>query len=258
MTPHPRTKKSATGKVYIGTSGWSYSHWGGGVFYPPEVKQRGWLEYFARHFSTVELNNTFYCIPRPATFAAWRERTPDGFFFALKANRRITHLRKLRNPRQPLQDFIAAARELKEKAGPILFQLPPNSKADVAVLGEFLRTLRRFAWARARRWVFEFRHPSWLSEEIFSLLRNENAALCFADWPKLDVTGPLTADFAYIRRHGSRELYASGYSDAEIERDAREIARLRDEGHDVYVYFNNDAEGHAVADARRLMGRLDV
>jgi len=241
------------GRAFIGTSGWSYKHWGDGVFYPEGLSHSKWLPFFAERIKTVEINNSFYQMPLARTFLHWREITPSDFLFAVKANRQITHLRKLRNTRSVLKEFLSRSFGLKEKLGPVLFQLPPFLQVNVEVLAEFLKLLSQLVKGKKQwRCAFEFRHQSWFCDEVFDLLREHNASLCIADWPRMPVEAPVTADYVYLRRHGSQQLYSSCYTEEELRKDARRIRKWLREGKDVYVYFNNDAEGFAVKNCLRL------
>jgi len=240
------------GRVYIGTSGWIYPHWGGGVFYPPELRQEEWFNYYSRHFRTVEINNTFYCLPKREVFENWRRSSPDGFIFVVKASRFITHMKKLKDPASSTRNFLTNASGLGEKIGPVLFQLPPFWNLNLERLREFVQYLNSQEIIPNIKVVLEIRNPTWFCPEVFQILRENNVALCFADWPDLKVREPVTADFIYLRRHGPTSLYSSGYSDEELARDAREIKNWIKEGKDVYVYFNNDAHGWAVKNAKTL------
>ncbi len=232
------------GRLYLGTSGWTYPHWGGGVFYPAGMPQSRWLEEYARSFDTVEVNYSFYRLPSVSAFAAWRERTPPGFIFAVKASRFLTHIKRLREPLEPMQRLVSRAEALGEKLGPILFQFPPNWGLSLERLEEFLALVAKQSWKL--RLVFEFRNPEWLEDEVHRLLREHGAALCLADLHQ-EVSGPLTADFVYMRRHGPERRIS--YSSAELQADARQVRLWLDEGRDVYLYYNNDAGGAAVKNA---------
>jgi uncharacterized protein YecE (DUF72 family) len=237
-------------KLFIGTSGWSYSHWAG-KFYPVEIPKTRWLEYYQRHFATVEINSSFYRLPKDTTLQKWREGVPGKFIFAVKASRYITHIKKLNDPVESSKLFLARARLLGDKLGPILFQLPPGLKVRSDRLGELLGWL-----PRDLRYCFEFRHTSWFCKEVYDLLRRYNSALCIADSPKFPMVMQRTADFSYLRLHGSTILYQSRYTADELRIWAERIQRILDEGADVYVYFDNDAEGYAVMNALELVSLL--
>lgn len=236
--------------VLVGTSGFSYNHWQS-VFYPEGLSKAKWLEFYATHFNTVELNNTFYRLPSEAAFEKWRNTTPDNFVFAVKVSRFITHIKRLKDIAEPLETFLSRARILGEKLGSLLYQLPPGMHRNDERLESFLSIL-----PEGLRHVFEFRHQSWLVDEVFSLLRKYNAGFCVFDMP--DMTCPLiaTADYAYIRFHGSTGLYWSCYSDDELKSWARRLAGLAANLQTIYIYFNNDAGGYALQNAVTLRGLL--
>jgi len=237
-------------KYFVGTSGWHYEHWRG-RFYPLELTKPKWLEFYARSFKTVELNNSFYHLPSEKAFANWRESSPKGFVYAVKVSRFITHIKKLRNVEDALEKFLERAKLLENKLGPLLYQLPPNLHRNDSLLEEFLSML-----PKDLSHVFEFRHESWLDEGVFDLLRRYNAGFCIYDMP--DLTTPLeaTADFVYVRFHGRGWLYGGSYSDEELSRWAQDIKRLSKNKKTVYIYFNNDAEAFAVQNALTLMRKL--
>ncbi|MBI2852403.1 MAG: DUF72 domain-containing protein [Chloroflexi bacterium] len=237
-------------KYYIGTSGWHYDHWRG-VFYPADLGRAKWLEFYSQRFDTAELNNTFYRLPSEKAFAGWRESSPPGFVFSLKVSRFITHIKRCRDVAVPVDNFIERARLLGEKRGPLLYQLPPNMKRDDRRLEEFLEIL-----PGGVSHVFEFRHDSWLDDAVLAILRRYNAGFCIYDLPGFTTPVTATADFAYIRFHGSQLLYGSCYSDDELNEWARKIRTLRTGV--VYAYFNNDAEGFAVRNALTLRHLLET
>ncbi len=230
----------------VGTSGFSYKHWRD-VFYPPGLAQARWLEYYAQRFATVELNSTFYRLPPEKTFDSWRRRTPPGFLFAVKASRLVTHLKRLRDVQEPLETFIGRARALEARLGPILYQLPPGMGRDEALLGDFLALL-----PADLRHVMEFRNKEWYAGPVFHLLRRHNVALCLHDMAGSEPPDLATADFAYVRFHGTTARYAGSYSDQQLEEWARRIGGLGDLRR-VYAYFNNDIGGHAVRNAATLL-----
>ncbi len=235
--------RAPTGSLRVGTSGYQYAHWKN-VFYPPDVPVKRWFEHYAAHFDTVEINNTFYNLPAASTFASWRRRAPRRFLYALKFSRYGSHMKRLRDPEEPLARFLERAALLGEHLGPILVQLPPHWRADPMRLDAFLD-----AAPRAYRWTIEFRDPSWLCAEVYAVLRRRRAALCIHD---LLPNHPreVTAPWVYLRFHGVR--YRGSYSRASLRAEAREIARWRAAGLDVYAYFNNDVGGHAVVNAKTL------
>jgi uncharacterized protein YecE (DUF72 family) len=237
-------------RYYIGTSGWHYDHWRG-RFYPPDLPKSRWLEFYARHFATVELNNSFYRLPTENAFALWRESSPQGFLYAVKVSRFITHIKRLRNAAEPLENFLSRARLLQDKLGPLLYQLPPQMPRNDAVLEAFLSLL-----PRGLQHVFEFRHPSWLKPPVFDLLRRYGAGFCVFSMPDFSCPLVATANFAYIRFHGSAGLYSSNYTEEELADWAEKIVALSRDLDAVYIYFNNDAFAYAVYNALSLGERL--
>jgi uncharacterized protein YecE (DUF72 family) len=233
-------------RYYIGTSGWHYEHWRYS-FYPGTLAKAKWLEFYAGYFDTVELNNSFYRLPSEAAFAAWRNSSPAGFTFAVKVSRFVTHIKRLKNVQEAVETFMSRAKILGEKLGPLLYQLPPNMHRNDERLESFLGTL-----PRGMKHVFEFRHRSWLDDEVFEILRKHNVGLCVFDMPSLTCPLVATADFAYIRFHGSTGLYFSCYSDEELAGWAERLAGLTAKLKEVYIYFNNDAETFAVRNAMTL------
>ena len=235
---------------YIGCSGWHYDHWRG-LYYPAELPKSRWLQFYAQQFNTVELNNSFYHLPSEKAFATWRDSTPDNFIFAVKVSRYITHVKKLRNLDLAVQNFISRASFLRQKLGPLLYQLPPSLKRNDTLLESFLDSL-----PQEYQHVIEFRHESWIDEHVFAILRKHNTALCVFDMPEFSCPLVVTSDFAYIRFHGSQWLYSSCYSDEELSHWAQRIARLSQDIKSVYIYFNNDAEAFAVRNAVTLASFL--
>ncbi len=240
MSPH----------YYIGTSGWHYDHWRD-RFYPEKLIKPRWLEFYASHFTTVELNNSFYRLPSEVAFANWRDSSPENFTFAVKVSRFITHIKRLKNTGEAVANFISRTKILGGKLGPVLYQLPPNMHRSDEMLESFLSTL-----PQGIKHVFEFRHQSWLDEKVFELLRRYNTGLCIFDMPSLNCPLVATADFAYVRFHGSTGLYCSGYSDEELADWAKRLADLATNLEAAYIYFNNDAEAFAVRNATTLRNYL--
>lgn len=239
-------------QYYIGTSGWHYDHWQY-RFYPEKLTKAKWLEFYATIFTTVELNSSFYRLPSEAAFSAWHDSSPANFTFAVKVSRFITHIKRLRNSKEMVETFVSRAKILGEKLGPLLYQLPPNMRRNDEILDSFLSTL-----PQGMKHVFEFRHQSWLEDKVFGILHKHNAGFCVFDMPS--VTCPLvaTADFAYIRFHGSTGLYWSCYSDEELASWAKKLADLGADLKAIYIYFNNDAEAFAVRNAMTLRGYLET
>lgn len=238
-------------RCFIGTSGWYYPHWFG-PFYPKNFSKERLLTYFAQYFNTVELNNTFYHLPKESTVKGWYKKAPKDFVFAVKASRFITHIKRLANLGDSLKVFLKRAYLLKEKLGPVLYQLPPSMRKDCKRLIGFLKKVPKKV-----RNVVEFRHQSWLDEETFTVLEKFNAAHCIVSSPEFPTLVRATANFAYIRMHGGSSLYRSNYSRKELKRCANWIKKFLRDGLDTYVYFNNDAHGYAVKNAlvlRKLVG----
>ncbi|MBI5777756.1 MAG: DUF72 domain-containing protein [Nitrospirae bacterium] len=240
------------GQVFIGTSGWTYPDWRG-IFYPGDLPSRQYLEFYAREFCTTEVNYSFYHLPKPETYAKWAGQVPDGFLFAVKASRFITHTKRLHAVTGAWRTFIRNALALRPHIGPILLQFPPNFVCNRKRLAAFLEKARDAASGdRPLRLVFEFRHESWFTEEIYRLLKRHHAALCIADSPGYPRRDVLTADFVYLRFHGREQLFVSSYSRDELAVEAKTIRRYKRDGLDVFVYFNNTDGGHAIKNARTL------
>ena len=271
------------GEVRVGISGWTYDGWRGD-FYPSGLARRKELAYAAERMDTVEINGSFYSLQRPSSYQTWREQTPDDFVFAVKGGRFITHMKRLRDVETPLANFFGSGvLALGPKLGPVLWQLPERLEYDAGLLASFFARLPRTVRAAAAlgrkhdaklkpdraltttprglgdqriRHALEFRHPSYCTDEAFALLRDHDVGCVVADtagrWPLAEA---VTSDLVYVRLHGDQELYASGYSDAALDRWAAKC-RAWSEQADVVVYFDNDAKGHAPHDAVRLRERL--
>ncbi len=234
-------------RIRIGTSGWNYGSWRG-RFFPRELMLKHQLRYYATQFDTVELNGVFYRTPSMATVRAWRDQTADDFVFAWKASKFITHWKRLSpTSRDSIALMESRLRVLGEKAGPVLFQLPPHLQADDARLAAFLKLLKA-----QRSYVFEFRHNSWHVEEIFKLLRAHNVALCLSDHHDAPAPWVVTARHVYVRGHGPGGRYYGRYPASLLRAWARDIRIWQRQRRDVYVYFDNDDKSAAPADAMRL------
>jgi len=238
-------------RLAIGTSGWNYAHWRGG-FYPEALPSSQWLEFYSRHFRTVELNVTFYRTPRETTVRKWADTTPEDFLFSVKMNRRITHRHRLSDAEEALDAFLAMLSGFGQKLGVVLIQLPPSFRFDRERVEHFFEALRRKS--PHIRYALEPRHMTWLHEEAYAVLRHYEIAFCQADsggrYPTAEV---VTAPFVYLRFHGPGALYASAYTDEQLRAVAEKIRAWRDQGLDVYAYFNNDFHGYAVENARKLI-----
>ncbi|MDE5453191.1 DUF72 domain-containing protein [Bradyrhizobium sp. CSA112] len=234
-------------RVLIGTSGWHYDSWRG-PFFPKGLPLKEQLPYYSSQFSTTELNGVFYRTPTPEAVTSWRDQTGRDFIFAWKASKFITHWKRLSgnsvNSLELLEDRLSL---LGRKAGPILFQLPPNFEVDADRLASFLKLL-----PKKRRYSFEFRHPSWYAPEILRLLRAQNISLCISDHHDAPAPWTRTADFVYVRGHGPTGRYKGHYSQRTLSEWARRIRSWKKQGCDVFVYFDNDQKSAAPADARSL------
>jgi uncharacterized protein YecE (DUF72 family) len=237
--------------IRIGTSGWTYQHWKG-IFYPVDLPQKRWFEYYTEFFDTVELNATFYRLFPGKTFRGWREKTQPGFRFALKLWRWITHRKKLSNATEDISLFCRRAEILGDRLGPILVQLPPGLKWSAELAEGFIRQLpKNFYWA------FEVRNQDWLQEVFFDLLERYGTALVYTDHPYIQMgTDSAFGPFIYVRFHGAGQVYAGNYPDEHLRDWAKRIGKWDMEGKDVWVYFNNDLEGYAVKNAMSLKKRL--
>jgi uncharacterized protein YecE (DUF72 family) len=236
--------------LLVGTSGWQYEDWRG-RFYPRGLGQGKWLEHYAEHFATVELNNAFYRLPERDVFAGWHRRTPTDFVVAVKASRYLTHVRRLREPAEPVARLMDRASGLGAKLGPVLLQLPPTLRADPPLLAD---CLARFAeTAPGLRLAVEPRHPSWWSDDVRALLTDAGAALCWADRRSRPVT-PLwrTAEWGYLRLHEGAARPWPRYGRRALATWLRRLSDSWDDDAEVFVYFNNDPGGAALVDAVTL------
>jgi uncharacterized protein YecE (DUF72 family) len=241
------------GHAYVGTSGWNYDEWKD-VFYQ-ETPKRDWLSFCARVFTAVEINATFYRLQRSETFRRWREATPEDFRFAIKANRYLTHNKKLADPVAAIRVEHDRATALGPKLAAVLWQLPAKFSKDMARLEAFVRALK--SW-RAARHAVEFRDPSWFDDEVADCLRRHDIAACQSDaagWPMWEA---VTTDLVYVRLHGHETTYVSDYGKASLRAWATKARRWLDEGRDVHVYFDNTASGHAPFDAMQLIELLNA
>jgi uncharacterized protein YecE (DUF72 family) len=239
------------GRARVGCSGWQYKHWRGD-FYPSDLPQTRWFEHYARTFDTVEINNSFYRLPERATFASWARRAPMTFEFAVKASRFLTHMKKLRDPEEPIDRLFSRMRALGGHLGPVLYQLPPGWKADRERFAAFLDAL-----PRDTRHVVEFRETSWYSPDIFRMMERRRVALCLHDMKGSATERARVGPFVYARFHGATGKYDGGYSESRLSRWAEWLNEQRRDGCDVYAYFNNDVGGHAPRDAVTLKRLLE-
>lgn len=239
-------------KLWVGTSGYTYKHWKGD-FYPKELSTSKWFEFYTQHFSTVELNVSFYRLPSKAAFRGWRKRSPEKFLFFIKGSRFITHIKKLKNCKTPLKIFYRRASALQEKSAGTLWQFPPHFKNNPDRLEQFLKNLKGFP---SPRHVFEFRHESWFNPKTDHLLKKYKAVYCQADRPDFyqHLKIPDTASFVYLRRHGGKKQNA--YTPQEIRQDVKRISDFLAQKKDVFIYYNNDAHLDAVKNAKKLRQSL--
>ena len=232
--------------VLIGTSGWQYADWRG-RFYPAGLAQARWLEHYAARFRTVEVNNAFYRLPEAATFEAWKERTPEDFIVTVKASRYLTHVRRLKDPAEPVHRLMSRTEHLGAKLGPVLLQLPANFRIDLGALDQTLSS-----FPSRTRIAFEPRHDSWYTDETADLLARHGAAFCLSDTPDRRSPHWRTTDWGYLRFHQGRASPAPCYGRTALRSWAARLADRWSSSDDVYVYFNNDHGGCAVRDAHRF------
>jgi uncharacterized protein YecE (DUF72 family) len=240
--------------LHIGTSGWSYRHWKD-LFYPPKLRSADWFQYYASQFDSSEINNSFYSLPKPPTVEKWAAEAPPGFIFCPKMSRYLTHMKKLRDPAEPLERFFTVFGPLRHLMGPVLLQLPHMVGFRQEVAEPFFESLRPY---RPASFVLEIRHESWLRDEALTLMESYGIGLVISQsdgsFPYSEV---VTASNVYLRFHGPRELYASRYSDEMLEEYAGKMKRWLADGHAVWAYFNNDIHGYAFDDARRLRAMME-
>jgi len=238
-------------RAFIGTSGWVYAGWREHLY--ADTPRKRWLEVASRTFDALEINGSFYTQIEPATYARWRSETPDGFTFALKGHRFITHYKRLRGCQDSITRLRDQTKPLGDKLAAVVWQLPSTFSLDLARLDDFLRALR--VWPGVRH-ALELRHRSWFVEEVAARMRDARVAVCMGDAPDFPMWREVTTDLVYVRLHGHTRKYASSYSVPHLQRWASETRRWIDEGRDVHIYFDNDAEGHAVRNALALRAML--
>lgn len=242
--------------LYVGTSGWSYKHWHG-IFYPQDLKPDKYLEYYTTRFSCVELNSCFYHLPQKKTIDGWIIRTPGSFIFCLKLSRFITHQMKLLNVDEALQKFFGVFEGMKEKMGPILVQLPPQLSYDEPRIVYFLELLKK--QYNQYRFAIEIRNKTWINDNFFDLLGQNAVAFVIADSGKrYPYHEAVTTDFVYLRLHGREQLYASDYSENDLQQYADKISGWLNDGKEVWVFFNNDYHGYAVKNAEKLKDLVNL
>jgi uncharacterized protein YecE (DUF72 family) len=233
-------------KIHVGTSGWHYKHWQN-TFYPEGTKPKDYMNYYLNFFRTVEINNSFYRLPSRDTFENWRKSVPDDFIYAVKGSRFITHMKKLKEPKEHFANFIEKVDGLQEKLGPILFQLPPRWNYNSDRFKSFLDAL-----PDTYRYTFEIRNHTWYNEEVYGLLRERNIAFSIYELEYHMSPMEVTADFIYVRLHGPGNKYQGSYLDGTLWKWADYCKTRRNEGKDVYVYFDNDQEAYAAHNAKVL------
>jgi uncharacterized protein YecE (DUF72 family) len=238
--------------IHIGTSGWHYKHWVG-TFYPPRTAASKMFAFYCEHFDTVELNNSFYCLPKPAGLDRWHDSSPTNFCFAAKGSRFITHMKKLKDPEPALEKYFHAIERLREKLGPILFQLPPGWEFDVERLDTFLKALPNH-----HRYAFEFRNETWNNPAANDLLAQYKVAYCIFDLAGYQSPMQITTDITYVRLHGPGGKYQGSYSDKALRRWAKQIEAWSRTLKAIYVYFDNDDSGYAAHNALRLKELLQL
>ena len=240
------------GRIHIGTSGWHYPHWVG-PFYPSGMASDEFLPFYARHFGTVEINNTFYHLPALHTLREWEKETPNNFLLTCKGSRFITHMKKLKDPEKSIERFFETITVLRHKLGPILFQLPPRWKMNVSRLEEFLKAL-----PTPFRYAFEFREESWLAQPVYDLLTKYDTAFCLYHLAGRWSPEIVTTDFVYIRLHGPGEAYQGKYRAPTLRLWANKCHTWAQSGKDVYCYFDNDQDGYAPINALALQKNVEA
>ena len=238
--------------IRIGTSGWYYDHWKE-LFYPAGLPKSKWFEHYAGHFDTVEINNTFYHLPKEQTLQRWHRLAPKGFLYAVKANRYITHIKRLKDTSEALKRFFERVGLLKSHLGPILYQLPPSLHKDLDLLGSFIKLLPKKPPA-----VFEFRHESWYCDDTFELLGEFGVGFCIHDMPGKESPKSIVSDIIYIRFHGSTGRYSGSYPRPALETWAKWLKSQSKKARAIYAYFNNDAHANAIKNARTLKEQLRI
>lgn len=234
------------GKIYIGTSGWNYKHWKKN-FYPEDIKQKDWLKFYSEKFDTVEINNSFYRLPEKKTFKNWKDTVSKNFVFSVKASRYITHMKKLKDPKESVSNFIDNSKSLKEKLGPILFQLPPNWKFNKKRFQNFLKKL-----SKKYNYTMEFRNSTWWNDDVFKLLKKNNIAFCIYELENTTTPKKITADFVYVRLHGPDGKYKGIYNKKALSYWAKLFNKWLSNKKDIFCYFDNDEKGFAAKNALQL------
>ena len=238
--------------IRIGTSGWYYDHWKE-LFYPAGLPKSKWFEHYAQHFDTVEINNTFYHLPKEQTIQRWHAIAPQGFLYAVKANRYITHIKRLKDASEPLGRFFERVGLLKNTLGPILYQLPPSLHKDLDLLASFIKLL-----PKRKEAVFEFRHKSWYEDDTFELLSKLGVGFCIHDMPGKESPRVVTGETIYIRFHGTTGRYAGSYPKSALGKWSEWLKDHSKKLRAIYAYFNNDIDGHAIKNAMQLRKLMNI
>ena len=250
MNPPAVSHKVAQASVRVGCSGWNYKHWRE-IFYPKGLPVSRWFAFYAEHFDTVEINNSFYMLPKAETFAKWRDQAPAGFCYAVKANRFLTQAKKLKECEEPIERMMAATLNLGDRLGPILYQLPPSLKINLERLEQFLQLVPKDVAN-----VFEFRDKSWYVPETYELLDRYGASFCVHDMGGCASDRVAVGPVAYVRFHGGVGKYWGRYSDEVLLDWGDWMAEQARSGRPIWAYFNNDIHGHAIDDAQTLKAML--
>jgi uncharacterized protein YecE (DUF72 family) len=237
-------------QIRVGTSGWHYDDWAG-RFYPADMKKSDWLSFYMQHFDTVEINNTFYHLPKETSIERWQKQAPKDFVYTVKANRYITHIKKLKDTAEELTRFYERIKPLGSNLGPVLFQLPPSLHKNIKLLAGFLDMLpkRRLA-------VFEFRQESWYCDEVYELLDKNGAGFCTHDMPGKVSPRIVTGKLLYLRLHGATGRYSGNYPTKTLQDWAQWIRQSAKPSQNIYAYFNNDYNAYAVNNAKQLRQML--
>lgn len=238
--------------INIATSGWVYKHWKG-RFYPDNLAGKEYLNFYSQHFLTVEVNNSFYHLLKQETIKNWIKSVPQDFVFAVKASRYITHMKRLKDPEDAVYNFFESIKFFENKGRLILFQLPPKFGFNKERLESFFKVL-----PEKYRYTFEFRDKSWFNSETYDILRKNNSSLCIYDLGNFQSPKEITADFVYMRLHGNYGLGSGKYSGEELEKFALDIKHFKEQGLDVFCYFNNDEAGYAIQNALELKQKLGL
>jgi uncharacterized protein YecE (DUF72 family) len=240
--------------IHIGTSGWSYKHWKG-IFYPPKLKPPEWIDFYASHFKITEINGSFYKLPSKETVIEWTKKVPKYFLFCPKMSRFLTHMKKLNEPEEPLERFFGIFEPMKKMMGPVLLQLPEILKFNYDKANHLYRLMK--TKYRKYDFVMEVRHDSWLQNESLTLMTKYDIGLVISQsGDRFPYSEMVTAKNIYIRFHGPQVLYASSYPDTMLKDFVRKFRKWEKQGHEIWAFFNNDVNGYAIEDARRLLKLL--